>query len=910
VVAGVEACDDQNTRSGDGCSATCAVERGFSCSGGPSSCATTCGDGIVAGAEACDDGNTTSLDGCSATCRVDAFDEVEPNDATAQANGPYAPGFVFRGALTPATDVDTASIVLTSVSDLTLETTDEGGVGSCLNADTVLTLLGPDGTTVIATDDDSGTNRCSLLTSKTQAALRRLPPGTYFARVAVYVAWRLVPHYRLRVTFDASCGDGATTGSEQCDGQTGCSATCARVPTCGDGFVDGSETCDDHNRVAGDGCSATCALEPRAPVEPNDTAATAQGPYAPDVLLTGAISPSSDVDVYAITLGAVTDLKITTSDASGTGSCVGLDTVVTLLQPDGTTVLLQRDQGGVGSCGAIDPAKPLDAAARGLPAGTYFVKVESFNHATGGAYQLLVQRAATCGNGVVEGSEGCDGSSGCTASCQPAHVCGNGVVEFSEACDDGNTQSGDGCSSSCAFELSPEVEPNNTAATATPTSPVKVARLSGAISTGADVDWYSVVITAPTDLGVEIFDGRGPGFCDVIDPVVTLYAADGTTVILSRDDGGLNACSKLDPKVDPQVRQLAPGTYFLKVEDFGNNSVIPAYQLWVTRESQCGDGVAQGYERCDGTAGCTASCRFAGVCGDGFVDPGEVCDDGNTTSGDGCSATCLVEHAELEPNDTTTQAAAAAVGFSGPGVVSGAIGVVGDVDLYPLTLATTSVLELELSDPDVSGCASATTLRVLSATGTELYRDDNSGVASCSALTLVVPAGSYFLEVRQRANAATIASYLLTVRAPTSQGAEVEPNETLTQATVLSGRDVVVLGGHQLNLDSDFFRFTVPQGRSVRAEIVEGSMAETCESGGIDSYLTLYAPNGQALGWDDDSGRGACSLIDGTGAVAANPFASSLPAGVYGLQVEASPFVQGGGNAAGQFDYRLVVSVR
>jgi len=33
----------------------------------------------------------------------------------------------------------------------------------------------------------------------------------------------------------------------------------------------------------------------------------------------------------------------------------------------------------------------------------------------------------------------------------------------------------------------------------------------------------------------------------------------------------------------------------------------------------------------------------AAFCGDGMVDPGEDCDDGNTTSGDGCSAMCMTE---------------------------------------------------------------------------------------------------------------------------------------------------------------------------------------------------------------------------------------------------------------------------
>ena len=35
----------------------------------------------------------------------------------------------------------------------------------------------------------------------------------------------------------------------------------------------------------------------------------------------------------------------------------------------------------------------------------------------------------------------------------------------------------------------------------------------------------------------------------------------------------------------------------------------------------------------------------SGVCGNGIVDPGESCDDGNTADGDGCSGRCLTESA-------------------------------------------------------------------------------------------------------------------------------------------------------------------------------------------------------------------------------------------------------------------------
>ncbi|MCD6497129.1 MAG: hypothetical protein J7M25_02360 [Deltaproteobacteria bacterium] len=49
-----EGCDDGNLQDGDGCSAACSVEPGWSCSSEPSSCKTTCGDGIRAGQESCD----------------------------------------------------------------------------------------------------------------------------------------------------------------------------------------------------------------------------------------------------------------------------------------------------------------------------------------------------------------------------------------------------------------------------------------------------------------------------------------------------------------------------------------------------------------------------------------------------------------------------------------------------------------------------------------------------------------------------------------------------------------------------------------------------------------------------------------------------------------------------------------
>lgn len=62
----------------------------------------------------------------------------------------------------------------------------------------------------------------------------------------------------------------------------------------------------------------------------------------------------------------------------------------------------------------------------------------------------------------------------------------------------------------------------------------------------------------------------------------------------------------------------------------------------------CGNGMLDAGEGCDdGNTqmgdGCSANCQFDAVCGNGKKESGEACDDGNMVSGDGCSATCLLE---------------------------------------------------------------------------------------------------------------------------------------------------------------------------------------------------------------------------------------------------------------------------
>ena len=85
--------------------------------------------------------------------------------------------------------------------------------------------------------------------------------------------------------------------------------------------------------------------------------------------------------------------------------------------------------------------------------------------------------------------------------------------------------------------------------------------------------------------------------------------------------------------------------------------------LWIPPETSCGNGALEPGEKCDdgnhvGGDGCTLlcqietgwscptpgqSCQREITCGDGVLAAPESCDDGNTKDGDGCSGSCTIE---------------------------------------------------------------------------------------------------------------------------------------------------------------------------------------------------------------------------------------------------------------------------
>ena len=181
-----------------------------------------CGDGFEDAPEECDDGNTASGDGCSATCHVEST-ETEQNGTLQTANPGAAPWYA---QIAPSGDVDVVKITLPSAGGLAVWT-DGIGANRCVDGslDTVVTLLDGNGATVASNDDHAGA--CSL------AAAASLAAGTYYARIqAPAGAPAAAATYPYRLAWAAfTCGDGALAIGEECDDGNaangdGCSSAC------------------------------------------------------------------------------------------------------------------------------------------------------------------------------------------------------------------------------------------------------------------------------------------------------------------------------------------------------------------------------------------------------------------------------------------------------------------------------------------------------------------------------------------------------------------------------------------------------------------------------------------------------------------------------------------------------------
>jgi len=889
VIAGPETCDDLNATSGDGCSATCAPESGWTCAGSPSACITTCGDGIIAGTETCDDGNSANSDGCSNACA--------PESGWMCTGAPSTCGAVCGDGL----------IVGAEACDDGNKTASDGCNATCSAVESGWTCTGMPSACAANCGDGMivGTEACD--DQNTTAG-----DGCNATCSAIEAGWTCAG---MPTACSENCGDGVLVGTETCDDQNtangdGCSSSCAVemgygcsgqpsscAAVCGDDIKIAGEACDDGNLNSGDCCSSTCQLETGCEIEVNDTNAQANNfaTLAITNKIKAFIDPTTDKDVFLIVVPAGNRGNLVATTLTGplgtpcaaAGTPNDIDSFMTLYNAAGTSLTTNDDFGG-NYCSQITQL--------GLNPGNYYVEVKKSTLAPATAtFDYTLQAVLTL------------------------TVCGDSKVDAGEQCDDGNTTNGDGCSNNCTYEPIPEVEANNTCATANGPVTVPPNRLlSGGINPAAETDWYSFTLSTYADVRIETFDSTGPGACaSGVDTVIQAFNSACTALGPSDDEGSsLGNCSLLDPTLASQsfMRHLAPGTYYVQVTPWSASATFN-YTVLVTTPALCGNGIKEGSEECDGGANCQADCLITPVCGDGIKSTSEQCDDGNTMSGDGCSATCTTEGtAEVEPNGTTAEADVALPVITSSTRILAAVSPAADLDVFKVTVATQQVVRFEIFDGnrDCIGM-NATTLDLLTSTGT-VYKTDtiSTGIGNCAAITANLDPGTYYIRAKAASAANTVPFYVLDIKFSTNNGVETEPNDTQPNANPEAGTEFYVCADHQMNLDQDLYSITVPQGKSIRAEIVEvattASGYETCESFGLDALIALYSPSFTQLGTDDDAGRGYCSLVDGTGTTSANSYAHNLNAGTYYLAVRASTFSQSGPD--GQFNYCLSVVIR
>src|SRR5262245_33426165 len=125
--------------------------------------------------------------------------------------------------------------------------------------------------------------------------------------------------------------------------------------------------------------------------------------------------------------------------------------------------------------------------------------------------------------------------------------------------------------------------------------------------------------------------GFGGGFCASLTPMLVIGPTMAVRVIWIWL-ACLSACLSPDSTVCGGGGGCPPGLSCVALED-RDVCLLPS----------CGDGTVDLGEVCDdGNHLDGDGCRFDCLdpCGDGVLDPDEACDDGNQLDGDGCNADC------------------------------------------------------------------------------------------------------------------------------------------------------------------------------------------------------------------------------------------------------------------------------
>jgi cysteine-rich repeat protein len=265
-----------------------------------------------------------------------------------------------------------------------------------------------------------------------------------------------------------------------------------------------------------------------------------------------------------------------------------------------------------------------------------------------------------CGNGIVEGEEQCDDGNNvdtdaCTSECRDA-FCGDGIVwEGEEDCDDGNDDDTDGCSSTCMeascgdgiVQGGEECDDGNNVNTDGCLNNCSAAACGDGVLCGSLTD----CTTGPTGGAEDCDDGgrvSGDGCSDVCG---IEFCGDGVVNNNTEecDDGAENGTGPNQCRAGACTLPVCGDEIVDNAPEFGETCDPPDGVLCDDNCMllSCGNGVLDDGEECDDGEGnsdttpdaCRTDCTSPG-CGDTIVDTGEQCDDGNSNPNDDCTDTC------------------------------------------------------------------------------------------------------------------------------------------------------------------------------------------------------------------------------------------------------------------------------
>jgi cysteine-rich repeat protein len=303
-----------------------------------------------------------------------------------------------------------------------------------------------------------------------------------------------------------------------------------------------------------------------------------------------------------------------------------------------------------------------------------------------------------CGDGfVAKGFEGCDDGNtvdddACTNNCA-LPSCGDGIVQAGEECDDGGQDDSDVCTSRCLTAkcgdgfVQTGVEacdegPMNADRPAILLQQGDLARWVAPVDRSQNFESFYALSSASGHTGFEALQKSQLYFYrDVGTAVLTLvtqHGIDADATGMQQPKSSVNQrFLGLPPQLSVALADDKPSEFFLDSEvsatgnwEFEGNSdggalsgfplpgswsvdVVPTFTSGVDTWRYF-DGALTSSTPAEIPLALTATARLTAfetpskcrvsctipVCGDAILDGGEICDDGNTVSGDGCAADC------------------------------------------------------------------------------------------------------------------------------------------------------------------------------------------------------------------------------------------------------------------------------